>query len=289
MNYSIRDDDVSYWTDVAQLESVYGQLLKEGAKISFAVVPFAYQVFNNGDWDAFYFGNERKYVYENKALVTWLLFWIEKGQIEIMQHGFDHAYYVALPDGAVRFLDISIRETIHKEKLLVRYIPEFLHKEFVVAREDIALGKKILEDAFKVTASVFVPPSNSISASSARALAMAGLNMSGMIGLNFNRPFSFSALKNYVTKIVWRLYNAIPYPFVMRYSAHKELAAFSFTSADRTDALHAAYAIAAHKNAPFVLAVHYWELFENEALRNAFNAFLSDKQRNSIFLSEYFK
>ena len=57
--FAIRDDDLSAWTDVNEIKTLYDSFLKEGGKVSFAVVPNAFEAFYREDRSLMYQGRER--------------------------------------------------------------------------------------------------------------------------------------------------------------------------------------------------------------------------------------
>ena len=61
MNFSIRDDDTSYWTSVEELDRIYNGLFRKGFKVSFSVIPYAYKAINRGNRAALYFSKDQEY------------------------------------------------------------------------------------------------------------------------------------------------------------------------------------------------------------------------------------
>ena len=93
MAFIIRDDDLSYWTKIEDIERVYKPLFDRKIKICFATIPFSVRMFNAGNFDIFYQDLEEKPIEVNKKLVEYIKEKIDDGLIEIMLHGYNHLYY----------------------------------------------------------------------------------------------------------------------------------------------------------------------------------------------------
>ena len=127
---AIRDDDTSYWTDPDDLDYIYGKYIRQGIKLSLAVVPESYRLVFPGDRRKFYIVKEKHFVYENKRLVDYLRPYVLSGQIEIMLHGYDHSYCVQI-NGKHMFLDMDARAAIG-ENVPDNMLPECIYKENTV-------------------------------------------------------------------------------------------------------------------------------------------------------------
>ena len=289
MIVAIRDDDTSFWTNPKEIESLYGKFLKEGGKISLAVIPYSWKQVNMGIEKEFFIDKSmgRKPIYENRELVDYLLEKIREGQIEIMQHGFDHSYGVYFK-GEKYFLTKDIREYMIRYNVEnYQYLPECVFKSEEELKTDLKLGKELLEDTFKVKVRVFVPPGNALSKESVNIVAKLGMNISGIIEKRFNRLFSLKSVLNYARRVWWKIRYNKPYPFVIDYGTHKELVAYAFTPSTDFRKFLGIFEFCMKQKAPFVLATHYWEILGNKTLGKKFFSFLWELQNvEFLFLSQ---
>lgn len=270
---AIRDDDCSYWTTPDELESVYGKYWKKGIKVSFSVVPYAYNLINNDNRSEMYHIDNPKYIYENESLVKYLKDKIKMGQVEIMQHGYDHSYYVRY-NGKSYFLDKKTRENINVKDEVI-YLPECIHKNDEIIKRDIIKGKEILEDTFDTEIKIFVPPSNAIRAYVVEEVASLGMNISGTIMPAFNRTKTIQSYRIYINKLLWHIRNKkISYPFIMNYETHKELAGTTVSPSMNKQNFWEKYDYCKHNELPFLLATHYWEINKTEEMHDYFDYIL---------------
>lgn len=269
---AIRDDDTSYYTSPNDLLNIYEKFLVNGHKLSLAVIPYGYKMYFPGNRNKFYLGNKRHYIYDNCELVDFLKTYIRKNQIEIMQHGYDHSYYVNL-DGKIRLLNKEAREKIGLAS--VGLLPECIIKDSTLFRKQLLTGREILEDTFKTKIVTFVPPSNAINSELANIVDFYGLNMSATITDKFNRKFDKYSTNIYFKKVIWKIVgNKYSYPYVMNYKNHKELIGFSFTPQTNIEWYYKAYCRTKKIGCNFTVATHYWELCENKNLSGEFKDFV---------------
>lgn len=266
--FAIRDDDTSYWTSVEELEMVYKELYDKGYKVSFSVIPHAFESYNMSDRKTFFQTRNRKYIYENKELVDYIKHLIRLDRIEIMQHGYDHSYFHK--DGKnKRFIDDK------RVGLDNVFLPECIHKDIVDLSADIKKGKEILEDTFGKRVDVFVPPSNALTAKGFKVVSNLNMNVSGTMTTRFNRPMGVLSFKNYLIKAIWKFREKkIKYPYVLNYKNNKELIGYSLTPDASVESLLEQYKFCLENNADFVLATHYWEILENKELYRDFVSIL---------------
>ncbi|MCK9555478.1 DUF2334 domain-containing protein [bacterium] len=278
MNFAIRDDDISYWTDPSELESVYSEIFGKKVVVSFSVIPFAVKSFFPGERKKFYQDETERPVGENRELVEYLNRRIAEGKASITLHGYSHLKKIAVP-GEHGYFSLTKDNIEQHAKHLPRgkliSLSEYRWKSYEQLKEETAKGKKHLEDTFSRKINVFVPPGNDISREGAKAVSECGLNLSGTMRIvKFNRKIDFYNLKNWTLKLFWRLaYNRV-YPYVMDYGSHRELCAYGLISGKTIDELKDEFLFCFKKNAPFVLAVHHWELLKNPPLLEVFKQFL---------------
>lgn len=269
MLFGIRDDDISYWTNPEDIETVYKYLWSKNIKISFSVIPFAVQSFNMGNFDDFYQGDEPMPLHQNRKLVEYLREKLKSEQISIMLHGYTHQYKIKHNTKGFLLPTKENLELVKRGSKKIIWVGEYSWKSYEQLKRETKEGKEYLEDLFHTKITVFVPPSNDISKEGVKAVSECGLNISGTMYLSkFNRPVNFLSIKNWWLKFLWRiLYNKV-YPYVMNYGKHKELCAYSLVPGITLERLLSQYKFCQQKNAPFVLATHYWELNNKVDLKN---------------------
>jgi hypothetical protein len=225
--FAIRDDDTSAWTDPNHLESIYREFWDRGIPVSLSVIPESVEPFHLGDPERFYQTTERKPVQDNQRLVD--------------------------------YADISGAQLVWRG--------ECAWKDAARLSMEIEKGKAHLESVLDCEVRVFVPPSNQITAGGVRAVREARLNLSGLMGRGFDRPFSVGYARAYLRRWMFRLSRGRAFPHTLDLGTHKELLAHSLTPAIDYDTLKRSLEFCRNINAPFVVAVHYWELNDHPDLR----------------------
>ncbi len=242
-SFAIRDDDTSFFTKPEDLDSVYGPywgLLP----ISLATVPFSGPEHRGRSFNAGYSPDSEMPLGLNKKLVDWLIHRIKTAQIEIMLHGYNHRYH----------------------KVNGRWVGEYGWKPQEQLIKETTNGKVYLESLLGTTIRVFVPPSNTIGKAGIKAIRMANLNLSGIMGIGGDRSFTWDYVPAYAKRWTWRLLHGNAYPFPLCYGGHTELRAYALTPRADVNELVRSLEYCAKINAPFVLATHYWEFNEFPAM-----------------------
>jgi len=144
--FVVRDDDLNYFTDPAELESAYADLPTE-IPVSYAVVPFHGCTRTGAIPEEYWSGDEEYPLAENEALVAYLRDGLDSGDLDVMLHGYNHIYY---DDG-----------------------PEFVAGDDLRGR--LRRGREYLESLLETELSVFVPPNNSFSRAGLDAVKDAGM------------------------------------------------------------------------------------------------------------------
>ena len=80
MKFAIRDDDINFWTNVEEIDTIYREIWAKGIKVSFAVIPFSVRSFNSGDRNKFYQNKELMPIGKNKEIVEYLRNKIKKNR-----------------------------------------------------------------------------------------------------------------------------------------------------------------------------------------------------------------
>jgi peptidoglycan/xylan/chitin deacetylase (PgdA/CDA1 family) len=242
LQLAIRDDDLCFFTTWEELWQVY-QPIWGRCPVSFSAIPFvsASPPFTD-NVDS---GHGRMPLGLNHRLVEILRSYVENGCAEINLHGYDHKYVI-------------------RSK---RRIPECYWKSREQLYREVKEGKSYLEYLFGRPVQVFVPPSNSIDAKTVLAVEAAGMHLSADMNLGIDRPPSLSYVRGYLLRWWFRLHNGLPYPYPLRVGKHLELAYYSLTRASNAEHLRRDLHRCYSWSAPYVLAVHYWELKQLEPLR----------------------
>ena len=271
--FAIRDDDTSAWTNPEDLESIYRDFWDRGIPVSQSVIPRSAEQFHMGDWERYYQGTKKKPVHENQSLVAYLQPLIRATRVDIMLHGFDHVYIAAESERspakpASKEWTNELRAHTPGSQLVWR--GECVWKDAARLSREIADGKAYLESLLDCRIRVFVPPSNQIGAGGVRGVRGAGMNLSGTLGRGIDRPLSIGYARAYLKRWMFRLTRGRPFPHVLDLGTHKELVAYAMTSAGHYDRLRKTMAFCSQRQAPFVIAVHYWELLHDVDLRKRF-------------------
>jgi len=184
---------------------------------------------------------------ENPDLVAFLRERQADRKVEVLLHGYEHTMPGGLPE-YVGGTDLG-RKT----------------------RE----GKAYLEALLGCRIDTFVPPNNGIMRAGMEAVIAAGLNLVAMPGLlrPSYRPVHAENLAKYL-RFRWHLtVRGNPYPYVMRFRDHREVAYCSITPSQDLRGLLRRFVACQRANGVFVAAIHYHafdsRLTSGETLRQA--------------------
>lgn len=236
MKFVIRDDDTSFFTRPEDLECAYDFV--ENGCISLSVVPntvFSHKhlVFPYGEEDREGFFDIR----ENTNLIEYLKKKKREGRYDILLHGFSHEY----------------------RKINDQWKSEMIWKSKEQLEEELANGKKILEESLDTNITVFVAPNNHIGKNAVSVIESLSMDFSGIIQ-KFDRKITPRYLVNFVKRWSYRLVKKIQLPGVLNYGKHKELCAYACDSFER---LKYEYQECKRLGSPFVIYTHYWYLLKN--------------------------
>lgn len=238
---AIRDDDLCALTRWEEVEEVYGKLWGR-VPISFSVIPFVgARLPFRGQPEL----EQPMPIHANQQVVQNLRSLVTKRWAEINLHGYHHTYLWR--DG--------------------RYHAEYVWKPEQELRKHTVEAKRYLEALFGSPVRVFIPPSNAIGRAGISAVEEAGLNVSATMGRWGDRPFSISYLQSYLLRWGWRALLGVPYPYPLRVRRHLELTFYTLTPSACYERLRHLLGWCSRIRAPFVLAVHYWELYQDASLR----------------------
>jgi uncharacterized protein DUF2334 len=239
MKVALRDDDTSYFTSPARLQSVYRDVWSR-IPVCLATVPFTVGYRRPGIPEEHWNSAEAFALERNPALVDELRRLLTERRVTIALHGYTHQDYAtgyefqAAPDPDRR----------------------------------VTKGRAYLERVLGTKIGVFVPPHNALSKRGLAAVSAAGLNLLGSF-LSFRpsmRPWELRTPLNY-----WRVarfrastnrarHDRFVYPFVLRYRSHGEFACHSLIPGTTLDELVRGFEEARSVGGDFCLATHYWEI-----------------------------
>lgn len=287
----IRDDDLSYWTSPNEIEKIYKPLFDKKIKVSFATIPFAVNMFNAGNFSTFYQDEDSQTAMsKNKEIVEYIKEKIDDGLVEIMLHGYNHLYNFEC-DGVIKS---ATKENLQKTRKLnkkINFLGEYNYQDYQTLYKKTKMGKEYLEDLFQVKIKNFVPPSNQINNDGVRAVVDNDLNISGLIGKEYNREKTLKGAFTYFDRVMFSVLNkGITYPKVANYGKHKELTGYALTPSTNWDRYEKQLEYCMKHNLPFQLATHYWEI--DGELKNKFYSFIDKAIENGMqskFLKEVLK
>jgi predicted deacetylase len=284
----IRDDDLSYWTKVDEIENVYKYLFERKIKVSFAVIPFAVKMYNAGNFEKFYQDeNSATPIDKNKKIVEYVKEKIKEGLVEIMLHGYNHLYRFEC-DGRIQIASKKNLYNARKSGKNIKFIGEYNYGNYDDLYKKTKEGKEYLEDIFKIKIYNFVPPSNQINKNGVKAIIDNNLNLSGLIGKIYNRENTLKGYFTYIDRIIFYLKNRnIIYPKIANYGKHSELVGYAITPSTNWQKLYNQLEYCAIHNYPFQIATHYWEL-KGELKNKFYNVIdlILTKNYKSKFLKE---
>ena len=144
----IRDDDTNFFTRPDMLESIYSIAWEKGLKTSFAVVPMQIGTNNISVPPENRMSESLFPITDNKKLTNYITPKIRDGVVEVLQHGLYH------------FID---------KQGYWEFGQNFNKKQ------DIELGKNLLNQAFETDPKFFVPPGEDITKSNVQTVIDSGL------------------------------------------------------------------------------------------------------------------
>jgi hypothetical protein len=235
--FAIRDDDTSFFTQPEELEVIYRRLWGQ-IPISLAVIPFTVAahrdiVFSNSapEEQTFPFG-------ENRDLVIYLKERLQRGDIEIMLHGFTHQY----------------------RRARWRWLSEYVWKGEQQLYTETKTGKRYLENLLNTQIRVFVPPNNRIGKAGVRAVVTSNLHICYGNGRGVDHPWYLTYAKVDLKRWTFGILRRRRYPFPLDLGTHKESVSYELNSKKAAyERLRNALEYCVKLSAPFVLATHYWQ------------------------------
>jgi len=170
--FTIRDDDISYFTTPQQIDQIYKEAWRNGFKITLATIPKHKATQDRSVPRQFRGGLQSHDLRDNMDLIKYLENALQSGLIDIVQHGFTHE-------------DISGK-------------PEFYINDSSELRMRLEEGRRILEDSFKKEVKVFSAPHGMISKEAWKILREEGFTICrtyGLYTLLKNTPITMSNLE----------------------------------------------------------------------------------------------
>ena len=239
MKISIRDDDLCFYSNYSDFESIYKDL---NIPVSISLVPFSVPYHGNVKPFGENFEYKQSDFRDNAKLVDSLKEGLANKKIEILLHGFSHEY--------------------KNDKDL---IPELIWKPKEQISKELELGKRAIEETFNIKVKVLVAPSNEINKKGIEIMENLGLNFSGCFH-GFTRKFDFYFVKNFFKRYISRFFYGVPLGGIMHFKKHNELATVGIQNYEK---LIKYYRVCKKKKWDFCLVTHYWQLKKDpEMLQN---------------------
>lgn len=268
---------------------VYSKFISKDIKVSLAIIPNSIKSCNRGSFEDFHqIKNSANYIHKNVELYDFIDSLVKKNKIEVMLHGYNHNYYVKHKN---QFYFPSKEQMIKlkKNSSNFKFIGEFNYPDYELLCKKMKKGKEYLEDIFETKIYNFVPPSNQINSYGIKALNRNKLNLSGIVGRNYNREKNLKGYISYIKRWGYRVKNKGIYPEILNYGKHKELAAFSITPTTDFIKLDSLIKEFQKNTTTLQFATHYWEL-KGELRENFIKAVNQiSKTHKSAFLKDYLK
>ncbi len=246
MRFLIRDDDTCAFTDPDELFRCY-QGIWDTIPVGLSVTPFRVP----GDFhtvpESVRGSNRRMPLEENPDIVAFLREMQAAGKVEVLLHGYEHT----MPGGR----------------------PEYIGGTDLAGKT--REGKAYLENLLSCRIDTFVPPNNGIARAGMEAVIAAGLNVVAMPALlrPAYRPVGLENVPKYLKSKFHQVVHHAPYPHVMRFKDHQEVAYASITPTQTLRGLLARLVACQRARGVFVAAIHYHafesRLKSGETLRQA--------------------
>ncbi|MFY4858281.1 DUF2334 domain-containing protein [Aliarcobacter butzleri] len=238
MQFIIRDDDLSYFTDIEEIDSLYKDIWNT-FPITFATVPYQVGTALVGFLPLKHWHDTQAYpLGKNIKLIQYINEKISENKVDIALHGINHTYRVK-------------NHTIYPE--LVDKIDDF--------EEKLIEAKKYLESLFAIDINTFVPPSNTMSVDIANILIKNNFNLLNLPGVKRNTRGLLS-LKHQIARFQ-RIYYMLKYkfdsPIPIVDGSRWEVGGYALTPSTNLATLKNAFLYCKDNGYPFVLATHFWE------------------------------
>jgi hypothetical protein len=237
VQFIIRDDDLSYFTPVEEINNLYKDIW-DTFPITFATVPYQKGSFTGHMPLNHWHTNETYPIGDNFELIDFINNKIENKQVDIVLHGIHHTY---------RF------KGHHIIPELIDNIEDFEAK--------LIEAKEYLEKLFNIDINAFVPPSNTMSVDIANTLIKNDFNLLNLPGVRRNTR-KITSMKHQLARLQ-RIYFMIkhrfdsPIPIIDK--NRWEVGGYALTPSMNIDTLKNAFLYAKDNGHPFVLATHFWE------------------------------
>jgi hypothetical protein len=267
MAFTIRDDDVSYFTDPDLLEYVFRDAWDMGYQTSLAVIPM-HKGIDDPNVPAKFRGTGRLFdLRENRRLVQYMRQASRKNRIDVVQHGCTH-------------------EDIMQKA-------EFFINDERELRRRLREGRSVLEDILGRPVSVFSAPHDMISKQAWKVLAEEGMTICrtfGLYSLLRNTPLNWSTLKTLA-----KIWSRHPHP--LKRPLPLGMIDYGETIEIQTSWVHAidiwsdkqrfqrVLGLIMNHHGIFNLVTHHWQYAgtERERLRDALYALLSFVDAHAVW------
>ncbi len=237
IQFIIRDDDLSYFTPVEEINNLYKDIW-DTFPITFATVPYQKGTFA-GHMPLTHWHTKEAYpIDRNEELIKFVNERIKEKKVDIALHGIHHTY---------RFKGHTM-------------IPELIDNidDFETKLID---AKQYLEKLFRIDINTFVPPSNTMSIDIAKILIKNNFNLLNLPGVrrNTRNLLSVKHQKARCERIYFMIKYRFDSPIPIIDNNRWELGAYALTPSMNIETLKNAFLYAKDNGHPFVLATHFWE------------------------------
>jgi len=267
--FTIRDDDISYFTTPQQIDQIYKEAWRNGFKVTLATIPKHKATEDRSVPSQFRGSLQLHDLRDNVDLIEYLGNALQSGLIDIVQHGFTHE-------------DISGN-------------PEFYINDGSELRMRLKEGKRILEESLKKKVNVFSAPHGMVSKEAWKILREEGLTICrtyGLYTLLKNTPITMSNLKTLI-KIGLRhphiLKRPIP-PGIVKFPGMIELQSSWVHASDLPYDLRefkATFNQALEHGGLFNVITHHWDYFDESRKELVGNSLLNPLYEILDYVDQY--
>jgi len=267
--FTIRDDDVSYFTTPQQIDQIYKEAWQTGFKITLAAIPKHKATEDRSIPHQFRGDLGSHDLRDNMDLIKHLEKALQSGLIDVIQHGFTHE-------------EISGK-------------PEFYINDISELRMRLEEGNRILENSFKKKINVFSAPHGMISREAWKILREEGITICrtyGLYTLLKNTPITISNLKTLI-KI------GLQHPHILKRPIPTGIVKFPGMIEMQSSWVHASdlpydlkvfkakFAEALQHRGLFNLITHHWDYFDESRKELVGNSLLNSLYEILDYVDQY--
>jgi hypothetical protein len=253
--FAIRDDDVNFFTDPAEIEEAYGMywhiVPPTLSIITHVKGNWSYwikEVYNRGvpiDWIEWEMDSKPHPIHNNSLLINFLSEQYKKGNLDLSLHAIHHRILDPLNHDAIKNNYVKGAEFYTERDLTneVKWALEYVQKEM------------------SITLKVFTPPQNLMSMMGYHAVVNNRLSIVGS-GIPFwKKQATFNGIASMLAVSAFKLtHPGIDYPRILRFKHHKEIIHhYPLHPTTHINDLIESFETIRQFNGVFVLSTHYHE------------------------------